>query len=479
VTLRAVVLAAVIAAGASVGTEAANATSATHASATRSALTLGFLDDRNFFADPVSGGAWLKRARAVNAQMVRTNLIWARVAPSRPPNPDAARDPAWPGYDWTKTDVAVRAASAGGLRVLLNFSAAPTWAEGPDPPKSHRAGTWRPNPAELGAFATAAARRYSGTFADATGPLPRVAEWQAWNEPNLDYYLAPQWRRQKGRLVPASPQWYRRMLNRVYAGVKSVQADATVVSAGTAPYGDEAGSSRMRPARFNRELLCLGSTALEPLPCPDPAHFDALDHHPYSIAGPRRHAINDDDVGIPDLSRLIRPLKRAERAGRALPAGRKALWITEISWDSAPPDADGVPIARHARWLQESFEILWRQGARVILWLGVGDQPAVPNFASTYQSGVFFRTGEPKPASTGFRFPFVIRCGARTCSAWGKNPRPDSPVVIERRTPAGWRPSVTLDAGSGGVFQVSLKMRPPFVVRARSADDTSLSWTRR
>lgn len=460
----------------SAATPAAVPTASSSASTT--GLELGFVDDRHF-SDPLTGGTWLARARAVNGQIVRIGVAWSAVAPQRPPAAAAATDPGWAGYRWAKLDAAVRAASVHGLRVLLSLGSAPDWAEGPHPPSKHRPGTWRPSPTALGAFATAAARRYGGSFADAAGTLPAVGDWQAWNEPNLDYYLAPQWRRHNGTFVPASPEWYRRMLNAVYAGVRSVQPHATIVSAGTAPYGDSPGATRMRPAQFTRELLCLRSSALRPLLCPDPAHFDALDHHPYSIAGPDRHALNADDVGIPDLARITGALRKAERTGRALPGGRKPLWITEVSWDSAPPDPHGVPLARHARWLQQALHSLWRQGARVILWLSIGDQPPVPSYAGSYQSGVFFGTGAPKPAATAFRFPFVLTCPGRACTAWGRSPTPGSQVTIERGTAAGWRALRSVIAGADGVFSTRVEPGGAAVLRARAGQDTSLAWARR
>ena len=90
----------------------------------------------------------------------------------------------------------------------------------------------------------AAARRYSGTFPDPHRPgaaLPRVRYWQPWNEPNLPTFISPQWTGRRLRARPASPAWYRRMLNGAYARVKAVHADNHVVAAGTAPYGDPAG----------------------------------------------------------------------------------------------------------------------------------------------------------------------------------------------------------------------------------------------
>lgn len=72
---------------------------------------------------------------------------------------------------------------------MFTIYSAPDYAEGADRPATATPGSWRPDPAAFGAFAEAVARRYSG----ANG-LPRVRYFEAWNEPNLDVYLAPQQR---------------------------------------------------------------------------------------------------------------------------------------------------------------------------------------------------------------------------------------------------------------------------------------------
>ena len=187
-------------------------------------------------------------------------------------------------------------------------------------------GTWKPSPQALEDYGAALARRYSGTFPDPARPgqtLPKVKAFQVWNEPNLAKYLNPQWIGARA----ASPKVYRGMLNGFYRGVKSVSSTALVVTAGTAPFGDpQAGGQRVQPARFWRELLCLrlNRGRLRGVACPTPARFDVLAHHPYSVGQPRRKALNADDVSIPDLAKLTRPLRAAERLGRALPRKRHA-----------------------------------------------------------------------------------------------------------------------------------------------------------
>ncbi len=357
---------------------------------------------------------------------------------------------------------------------------APRWAEGPGRAAGAAPGSWRPDPGQLAQFARAAARRYSGRFADPLRPgaaLPRVRDWQCWNEPNLAIYLTPQWARSGAHFAPASPAVYRGLVNAFYAAVKAVDAGNLVIEAGTAPYGDPGvDGQRLPPVTFVRGLLCLGAT-LAPLPCANPAHFDVLAHHPYAVAGPLAHALGRDDVAIPDLGRLTRPLAVAVRTGRLLPRGPKRLWITEFSWDSNPPDPQGVPTGTHARWLEAAFEELWREGADTLVWLNIRDDAPVPDYASSYQSGVFLRDGTPKFAAIAFRFPFVAhrtsRAGARV---WGAAPGAGT-VVIERLAGGGWRPVRQLRAPAGRAFDVVVPVAGAATLRARLGSTTSLPWS--
>lgn len=439
-------------------------------------LTLGFFDP--VFVGPAPDRTrWLDATRDAGGGIVRIGVTWALVAPTRPAD---ARDPGSPEYRWLAVDAAVRDASARGLRVLLTLSGAPRWAEGGGRPASAVPGTWKPDPAAYEAFASAAARRYSGRFtpAGAPGPLPRVDAWQAWNEPNLDEHLAPQWSGRGAGAKPVSPTSYRALLNAMFAAVKAVDPRALVVSAGTAPYGDpRPGGHRISPVRFVRELLCLDARLRRR--CSATTRFDVLSHHPYGVRGPTSRALADDDVAVADLGKLTRVLRAAERRRTALPVERHRLWVTEISWDSRPPDPQGVPAARHARWLEQALYVLWKAGVDTVTWFRIVDQAPQPDFASTNQSGIYLRSGAAKPAATAFRFPFVgerLRSG-RT-RAWGLAPHPGL-VQIERRARGGWRVVATLRAGRNRVFAHGVRTRSPSTLRARQGDATSLSWTQR
>ncbi len=234
----------------------------------------------------------------------------------------------------------------------------------------------------------------------------------------------------------------------------------------------------MPPVAFDRNLFCLRDDAqLEPVSCPDPPHLDALSHHPYGIGGPLWHALNPDDAAVPDMYKIARVLHAAERAGHVLPAGPKQLWVTEISWDSSPPDPNGVPILEQAHWLEQSLYVLWRPGR------GYRPVAADRRFAADPQLRQHV-SGWPvlprrwrQAGGPGFRFPFVTRrLNAREIEAWGRSPA-DGKVAIEQLRGARWvllrRLSVRVDQ----VFTTTVPVRGAAVLRAQVVGQTSLPWT--
>jgi hypothetical protein len=371
--------------------------------ATARPLTLGVGDSVFEGAD---ADVWLDRANFSGAGIVRLFASWRDVAPTPPENPDSPIDPA---YRWAGLDHTVAVAHAHGLRVLLAFTGAPTWAEGGGRRHGAPPGAWKPSAKAVGAFATALARRYTG----------QAQYIQLWNEPNLDTYLAPQWVKRGGHYRPFAPVRYRAMLNAAYPGVHA--AGLGLVTAGTAPFGDAArGGLRTSPVPFWRTVVA------------QPAQFDVLAHHPYGVGGPRRKALNRDDVAVPDIHKLVAVVKAARRAGNVSASAARRFWVTEISWDSSPPDPDGVPVRRHARWLADAFHILWRQGVETIVWFQIRDQAPKPDYPSTNQSGLYLHSGKPKLAQRAFSFPLTCSRAGAGVRVWMRAPR-SGRVAIERR----------------------------------------------
>lgn len=441
-----------------------------------SAFSTGFVDDTTFEAvDPNLRSLWLGRARALGAGWVRLTVPWFVVAPYQlPPRFDAA-SASDPNYHWSWLDDVVRDATSHHLRVLLMINQPPTWAYGRNPPSAALAPAWRPNIGALGAFAHALAQRYSGRFPDPLNPgrhLPRISYFQAWNEPNLRVALMPQWTRSHRHWVPASPAYYRRMLNAVYANVKAVQPRAYILAAGLAPYGDPPGVDRMPPVVFLRELLCLAGKRLRRERCRDPAHFNAIDIHPYALT-PTIHARNANDVSVPDLGKLSRVLSVARRFHRALPGGRKPIWVTEIDWTSRPPDPYGIPIGRQTRFVALAFYEFWRQGVKNMFWFLIRDLA----YKSLAGAGVYFSSGAAKPSARAFEFPFVaLPQDHHVMILWGRAPRRGI-VTIQRLRRHRWRNLLRLRTTRGGVFYARRGLGSHLILRAVAARVASAPWS--
>ena len=444
------------------------------------ALTTGFSDPIFTSGSPATQAQWLAGAANEHAGIVRLTVPWSKVDQQIPASDAQASEPSWLGYNWSAIDAAVSDATTDGLQVLITIESAPPWEESPNRPslKSAPRGSWMPRPAGLAAFAHAAAERYSGTYTPpgATAPLPFVRYWQAWNEPNLPLYLSPQWEKTSSGYKAASPRIYRAMLDAFYDAIKGVSHKMLVVSAGTAPYGEEPGGKRMQPVEFDLELFCLSSTFIK-LPCPDPAQFDILDHHPYAIEGPNFHALNANDVAIPDMSKLILPLRAAERLHTIGGAHHHEVWATEVSWDSAPPNPEGVPVSTQAKWLEETFYLLWQQGVSTVTWYQIIDSPPIPSYALSYEGGTHYLSGEAKPSAQAFLFPFITRrLSRKQVLAWGKNPSGKGAVAIERQIGSQWRRIATAHSGANGIFQTHFKLRGSAALRARNENQLSLAW---
>ena len=386
------------------------------ASAALRPLTVGFGD--GLFADPSPAvrALWDDRAAAEGGTVIRINVGWPAARP--PANPS---DPGDPAYNFALTDAAIRDAVARGLQPLVMFPQAPSWADGPGRPANVAPGTWLPDPAAVGAYGHALAVRYDGDYPDPLHPgadLPRVHLFQLWNEENLTMYLAPQWQQVGGRWVAVGPAHYRAMLNAFYAGVKSAQPGATVVAGGTAPFGDFGHGQRIMPVLFWQDVFQA------------PVFFDALAHHPYSIGDPASHAVNADDVSINDIGKLWRVLRAAERRGTALPHIHHRIWVTEVGYDTRPPNPGGIPVALAARWLEQTLYLLWFQHVSVVTWYLIRDLEPIPNLGLSAQSGVYYLNGRAKPGALAFRFPVVGVSGrSGALSVWVRTPQSGRLVV--------------------------------------------------
>jgi hypothetical protein len=425
----------------------------------------------------------MARAKAAGGTVWRFSLQWATVSPTQPPSLADAANPSWSGYNWTAADAIVRDIGAAGLQPLIVILDAPTWAEGPKRPSSSvaPAGTWDPSASWYGAFATALATRYSGTFVDpldSSEPLPAVRYWEAWNEPNLAVYLTPQW---TAANKPASPAIYRSLLDAFYTSVKAVAPQDEVAGGTTAPFGDPPGGQRMPPVTFWRALLCLSSGKHPHATCHAHAYMDALSHHPYPLGPPTTHAVDPGDISVPDLAKVTSLVPIAERAGTLLPRGPKPLWITELSWDTNPPNPNGLSPALQAQYLEGALYVLWREGTSIITWWNLRDDNPSPGWVTTLASGIYSQgptiaQDAPKLSYTAFSFPFTAYRTNGVAQLWGMAPNP-GPVSIEVEQGSSWNTVLTLQAGANRLFTGTLITGIGTNLRAVSGSATSLTWT--
>jgi hypothetical protein len=395
-----------------------------------------------------------EHARSSGAQMVRIPLHWAGAVPAAEPVGWRPDDPADPNYRWETSDREVTRAVQAGLTPVLQLGGPPPWAERCKAPAVAVWAACDPDPAKLAAFATAAARRYSGQ----TAGLPRVQYWQALNEPNLTLFFFPQYDT-AGKAL--SPDLYRDLINAFYAGVKAVDPSNVVLSAGLGPTAVRPWT--IGPMSFARQLLCMRGNG-KPRPagnaCGGGVHFDVFAIQPYTSGGPT-HEGKVNDVQIGDLAKLQTLIKAADRAGRIDGMFKRTpLWITEFSWDTMPPDPGGLPMSIATRWTAEALHEAWTAGVSNFFWYSLRDSAPEPNrpFSETLESGLFFRGAtlaqdEPKPVFYAFRFPFVAYPGEQGLSFWGRTPNSKGgKVTVQLRDGRRWRKAIVVRADRHGIF---------------------------
>lgn len=433
-------------------------------------LRTGFAGDEFNGADAVANPVFSRFAKA-GATTIRLSLYWYGVAPVKPEHPANPDDPK---YDWSKFDAQVVRAFRHGLMPVVTISGTPSWAGTGGEIRS------RPDPVQLGFFAEAAAKRYNGSvlpdYPDAG--VPPIRHWQVWNEPNRGYFFYPQF--EDGLLT--SPRSYRRMVNEVAAGVNAVDPGNLVIAGGLAPLGRP---GHPAPMRFMRKMLCISETRPYRRTCDlrnSKVAFDIWAHHPYTSGGPTHSAYRADDVALGDLPEMRRLLMAAVGLGQVRASGTVRFWVTEFSWDSYKPDPRAVPMRLHARWVAEALYRMWQSRISLVMWFLTADKPLS---TSPYQSGLYFKDGKtPKLSLRAFRFPFVAFRRTGGIHVWGRTPA-GSPakVVVERRTPAGWRRLGILTTSAYGIFTKTY--RTPVtkgLVRARiqgatTPDKTSLAFS--
>ena len=444
------------------------------------AFQLGLMDPdfQSPAASPESQAGYAALA-AIHGSTVRITVKWEDIAPggsTRPAGFNAA-DPADPLYHWSTADTAVAAAAAHHARVLLQVQGAPAWAQPAGEPRALRAyaGPWDPSSTDFAAFMRAAGVRYSGSYPDPLHPgsfLPRVQDWEIYNEENLPASLN----------APNPVAEYRSLLNAAYGALKSVHGDNVVVVGGLGPVS----VTRSIPAlTFAAELMCLrhvGTSFLRTAACPQRAEFDVLGMHPYTLgATPTLHALDPGDVLVADMGELHRLVRTAETLHTIGPRISHQVWVTEWAWPTNPPDRFvGDSYAITARYVAYSMYEMWASGVSLVVWDSIEDQPPAVAEVNPVISGggLVASSGQPKPSFQAFSFPVIASVSRGRGLVWGRAPvSGPARVVIERSNQGAWQPLATVPTASDGVFDYHFAASTNGIYRAAVvAGPTSLAY---
>jgi hypothetical protein len=373
----------------------------------------------------------MTRMKQAGVDVVRVTMLWnvaaedARSTRQRRRRFNARNPRTYPRTNWDKYDRLVRAAHTLGLQVYFNVTPpAPAFARRRAPRGLRTAvkQAWKPRPTEFAKFVEAVGRRYSGTYRDENDGrevLPRVSIWSLLNEPNQAGWLAPQWERgQMQSAIMARELWLR---GRV-ALDRSGHGRDLIFFAETAPLGSSRRGQRspVRPKRWLRTFLCenrrgRGCGQFEKF---GRVRATGIAHHPYTKdRSPIVRDSHRDSVtmaNIADLGVLVDQLaSRTRNISAGLP-----IYATEYGFETNPPDPfSGIPLDRQAEW-NVLGDFLAFNNPRVagITQFLLSDVPPVRGVRRnskarwfTYQSGIQFANGAPKPAYQAYYFPFLAR----------------------------------------------------------------------
>src|SRR4051794_22127856 len=398
---------------------------------------------------PATANRSLDDMHSLGADSIRSLVLWSRIAPrgSRRPKGFKATDPrAYNAALWDPYDDLVRRTRARGLGLILSPSTPiPKWASRC---KRGNRSTCKPDPKAYGAFVTALARRYSGSYRDENqggGVLPRVTRWSLGNEPNQPGWLTPQYERKRGRLVATAAVVYRQLAQ---AGIRALKGSGhgrdQILLGETSPIGRTSGSLARRPVpplEFLRKLFCLnargGRLTGADGRAPGCGKFKKLAvkgfaHHPYQRGGSRPPAEPPQgrgEITISTPARLHRVLDQAGRAHR-IPR-RLPIYYTEYGFQTNPPDRIfGVRATLQPAYINQSDWMAYRDPrVRAVAQYKLVDEAAL----SSFQSGLRFLDGRAKPAYAAYRLPIWVSGRGSRLRVYGQvRPAPDStPQVVQ------------------------------------------------
>jgi hypothetical protein len=391
-------------------------------------------------------GKTLDTLEKLGVTRVRLFFTWNQIAPDPtathvPAGFDATNPAAYPAPNWAQYDTIVKDIEAHhmGLDAILG-PPPPRWAEGKGADKPAKQTWWEPNAQAFQAFAQAVGTRYSGHFTPpgGSGPLPRVAFWSIWNEPNLGFQLAPQ--TVDHNTVEESARLYRQLADAAWNGLhasghgKDVMLIGEIGPAGATFRGAPGKIGAMAPLRFVRALYCvdlnykpLTGSAATARGCPPTAagsrrfasqhpvlfKASAFADHMYSQGLPPNKATpNEPDyTELASVPHLINVLDRLQ--GIYGSHKRFDVYDTEFGYQTTPPDTQGGTVSPGvaAAWLNWSEYLHWRTPRIASYDQYLLRDPVPPPGGGPYTAfatGLQTYTGQDKPTMASFAMPLYL-----------------------------------------------------------------------
>jgi Cellulase (glycosyl hydrolase family 5) len=379
----------------------------------------------------------LDRLQALGVDTVRIQVQWRFLAPSpesstAPAGFDASDPGDYPPRAFDVLDSVVRGAVARGMDVLLTpTSPVPDWAT-----PNGRGGLYAPHVNDFEQFVQALGDRYSGTCVapkcspGADGdPLPRVDHWAVWNEPNLRTFLRPQ--RTLGGTTVSGTLYRGLFLAAQRALAFSGHKQDTLLLGDTSP---SRGSASTPPLEFLRQVFCL-SSQYRPLGSCQPIDASGWAHHPYNPHIPpwqKPKRTNRSIVSTGNINKLVRALKRVAKAGAT--TARLPVYVTEYGIESFPQGGFGVSPQRQAEFLGIAEYLLYRNPWVKSFAQYLLDDDGDPRQLLSFQTGLRFADGFPKPSYDAFPVTLVARrTRAGDVELWGHVRPGEGPYRVEIR----------------------------------------------
>jgi hypothetical protein len=351
-------------------------------------MPIGFFDDPSFrwSADRAAN---LQAAAADGASVIHTTANWATLAPTKPAN---AADGADPAYKLSDLDELVSNAGLNGLRVMIDITATPKWANGNKTPNHLPTRL-----SDLTTFAHMLASRYNGSSGHGS-----VALWAVWNEPNIELFLTPQF---SGSKI-VGPANYAKLYKAAYAGIKSGNPAAKVA------IGETSARGRDKPLKGVSGSVAPGTFA-KLLAQQKGLKFDAWAHHPYPTAPnlPPLQLVKYPNVTLSTLPKFESDLKKYFH--RSVP-----IWITEYGHETKPAEPHGVTTSVQAKYAAQALTIARNDpNVQMFIWFTLRD-----NSGNPWQSGLLGSSGAPKPAYSTFGSLAKLIDGIQTTVKAGSAP---------------------------------------------------------